>query len=112
MSFGIRSIASGLAQPFARPTAGAAPRISGTTTVGQILTCHHGVWTGGGAVTFAYQWFNSASGSLVGNGANTATYTLQATDASPDTIRCRVTATDSKYGTTVVWTASTPPITP
>ena len=114
MSFNVGTAATTRA-PVPRP-AGGGPYITGTTTVGQALTCAPGQWTGLATLSYAYAWENSASGLLgAGNGGQTATYTLQVTDASPDKVRCRVTATSNKAAAapaSVVYTRWTKAITP
>ena len=52
--------ATGGAMP--APVNTVAPSISGTSTVGSILTANNGTWTGEG-ITFSYQW--SVNGSAV-----------------------------------------------
>src|SRR5262249_50394415 len=70
------------------------PSISGTTTVGQLLTADPGAWSG--SPTFAYQWqrCDAGGGSCVDIfGATSATYTLTVADQG-HTLRVRVTATN------------------
>jgi hypothetical protein len=78
----------------------------GTPAVGEVVTVNTGTWTGQPTPTFTYQWKN-AGVALVGNGATTNSYTLQATD-SGDLITCTVTATNSA-GTANVTTAAITP---
>ena len=66
------------------------PAITGSNTVGSVLTATTGVWTGYPAPTFAYQWKRGATN--VGTNANT--YTTVAGDAGL-VITCVVTATNS-----------------
>lgn len=71
------------------PSNSVLPAISGTLTVGQVLTAYEGVWSG--APTYAYQWKNEGSNI---SGATSRTYTLQAGD-SGDNISVTVTATNA-----------------
>lgn len=34
-----------------------APDVTGTPTVGEVLHCDYGVWSGDPPITYAYQWF-------------------------------------------------------
>ena len=71
------------------------PMISGTTTVGQVLTTTNGTWAGSPS-SYAYQWrrCNAAGGACADIGGATAnTYTLVAGDVDA-TIRVVVTATN------------------
>jgi hypothetical protein len=69
-----------------------APAITGNTTVGSVLTCSPGTWSGYPAPTFAYQW--TLDGVDIA-GAVASTYTSLAGDAGK-TVACRVTATNSE----------------
>lgn len=72
------------------PTNSVAPAVTGTATVGQVLTTDNGTWAhmGGFSPTFTYQW--QRAGVNIG-GATSGTYTLvDADDALA--IRCVVTA--------------------
>lgn len=70
-----------------------APVISGTNIVGQTLSCTTGTWTGGGTITYAYQWKRNGTNIL---GANSSTYVLVQADAgNTANITCVVTATNS-----------------
>lgn len=71
------------------------PVISGTTTVGQTLTCSEGTWTGNPTPTYSYQWFDDA---VAISGATSSTYLLTASETG-GTITCRVTATNSEGST-------------
>ena len=83
-----------------------APAMTGTETVGQVLTSTSGTWgldspfSGGtnGTVTYAYQWTRSndagGSGEADISGATSSTYTLVSAD-SGKFVRCRVRATNS-----------------
>ena len=68
-----------------------APAVTGTATVGQILTTTDGTWTGYPTPTYTYQW--QRAGVNIGSATN-STYTLVNAD-SASTISCVVTATNS-----------------
>ena len=67
-----------------------APAISGSTTLGSVLTTTDGTWTGTATITFTYQW--KRGGVSIG-GATASTYTLVAADSS-ENITCVVTGTN------------------
>jgi hypothetical protein len=67
-----------------------APAISGSTTLGSVLTTTDGTWTGTATITFTYQW--KRGGVSIG-GATASTYTLVAADSSAN-ITCDVTGTN------------------
>ena len=67
-----------------------APVISGSTTLGSVLTTTDGTWTGTSPITFSYQW--KRGGVSIG-GATASTYTLVAADSSAN-ITCEVTGTN------------------
>ena len=73
------------------PVNSVAPVISGTATVGSILTSTTGTWIGTLPITYTYQWLRN--GSNIG-GATSSTYTLVTADTS-NLVSCRVTATNS-----------------
>lgn len=83
------------------PTNTTAPVVTGTTTVGQILTSTSGGWTDNGAPAFTYQWQRDTAGNLsfsnIGS-ATAATYTLVSGDAG-NKVRCVVTDTDANGAT-------------
>ena len=68
-----------------------APVVSGTNTVGSLLTTTNGTWSGSLPITYTYQWLRN--GSNIG-GATSSTYTLVTADTS-NVVSCRVTATNS-----------------
>ena len=68
-----------------------APVISGSTTLGSVLTTTDGTWTGTAPITFSYQW--KRGGVSIG-GATASTYTLVAADSSANII-CEVTGTNA-----------------
>jgi hypothetical protein len=55
-----------------------APAITGTATVGQVLTLGNGTFTGDATITYTYQWFR---GGVAIAGATAATYTLVTADS-------------------------------
>jgi hypothetical protein len=67
-----------------------APVISGSTTLGSVLTTTDGTWTGTAPITFSYQW--KRNGISIG-GANASTYTLVVADSAAN-ITCDVTGTN------------------
>ncbi|WP_353076991.1 hypothetical protein [Flavobacterium sp.] len=68
-----------------------APVVSGTNTVGSILTTTNGTWGGSTPITYTYQWLRNGSNII---GATSSTYTSVLADSSAN-ISCRVTATNS-----------------
>jgi surface protein len=78
------------AQTYSAPAIVSAPVISGTTTLGSVLTTTDGVWTGNPTPTFTYQWKRGVSNIT---SATSATYTLVSADSSA-AITCVVTATN------------------
>jgi len=85
-----------------RPYAEARPTISGTATLGQILTCNDGVWIPQ-PISITRQWIRDASTVIAG--ATATTYTLVAADQT-HTVKCRVIGTNT-YDATTIDTAST-----
>ena len=72
-----------------------APAVTGTTTVGSVLTTTNGTWTGDVSSGYTYQWQrdNTGGGSYSNIGSATAsTYTLVDADDGCN-VRCVVTAT-------------------
>jgi hypothetical protein len=91
----------------APPTNTAAPTISGTAQVGQVLTASVGTWTG--SPSYGYQWLRAGTSI---SGATGFQYTLTSTDVG-NGIACTITATNaggstsatSAYTTTVTYPA-------
>lgn len=67
------------------------PAVSGTPSSGNTLSCTTGTWSGGGTITFAYQWRRNGSNIPL---ATSSTYLLTNADAETS-IDCLVTATNS-----------------
>ncbi|HSZ13960.1 MAG TPA: carboxypeptidase regulatory-like domain-containing protein [Solirubrobacteraceae bacterium] len=88
-----------------------APRVTGNATVGGILTCEEGSYSGVPAPTLSVEWLRE--GEAVA-GATSATYTVQTADAGHQ-LQCKVTATNV-MGWLWVKTAGipipVPPVTP
>ena len=72
------------------PANTAVPTISGTVSIGQVLTSTTGTWTGVPTPTYTYQW---QRGTTNISGATSSTYTIQLGDGGY-TLRCVVTATN------------------
>jgi len=68
-----------------------APQITGIKTVGSLLTCSDGTWTGTPVITFTYQWQRD-SVDIIGETNNT--YTITVADDSTF-LTCIVTASNS-----------------
>ena len=97
---------TGTPPPAGAPTNTFAPGISGTTVKGQTLTADPGGWSGGGNITYAYQWQRCTSGSCSDVARATArTYQLGAADVG-HYMRIKVTATNAA-GSTVAFSALT-----
>jgi len=78
---------------FTYPIVNVPPVITGTKTVGSVLSCTDGTWTALTAVTkYSYQWLRD--GALI-SGETNKTYTLQAADSNKN-VTCRVKATNIK----------------
>jgi surface protein len=103
-----RSVVAGVVAgiPKDPPVNTVAPAVTGTTKVGQTLSCTEGTWTGTPTITFAYQW---KRGSTNISGATSATYVLASADFA-ENITCDVTATNSA-GTATQASNSVGPIT-
>lgn len=84
--------------PQVAPSNRIAPAISGTPTVGQLLTCSSGTWIGSPAPTFSYQWKRNGTNLP---GATASTYTPVSADNLQD-MTCDVTATNANGSTTQV----------
>jgi hypothetical protein len=79
----------------------AAPAITGTALVGDMLTCSNGSWTGEGMLSvrsgwplstpFGYQWLREGSAF---SGATSASYVVQSADEG-HSLACEVTATNA-----------------
>ena len=67
-----------------------APVVSGTTEVGETLSCTSGTWTGAATITYAYQWRRDG---VAIDGETAATYELAEGDLDA-MISCLVTATN------------------
>ena len=78
------------------------PTISGSPSVGSILTAVPGSW-GPGSVAFSYQW--KANGTAI-SGATAATFTITAAQLG-QTITVAVTGTETGYTTATVESAAT-----
>lgn len=72
----------------AAPANTALPVITGTPTVGQVLTCSNGTWTGAPAPTFSREWLRAG---VAVPGAVFEQYTVSTSDVGL-AIRCRVAA--------------------
>jgi carboxypeptidase family protein len=66
------------------------PRVFGTPSVGSILACEPGSWTGNPKPTFAYQWLRAGEAIA---GATSSTYVVQAADRGQE-LTCEVTGTN------------------
>lgn len=69
-----------------------APAVTGTASVGSVLSSTTGTWTGAPAPTFTYQWQRGTSTNI--SGATSSSYTIVSGDGGY-TLRCVVTATNS-----------------
>lgn len=66
------------------------PAITGTATVGQVLTLGNGTWSGDATIVYTYAWY---ANNIVITGANASTYTLVSAQLGKR-ITGRVTATN------------------
>ena len=86
-----------------------APNITGSSVIGQTLTCSNGTWTGTNPITYTYQWKNNGVDIL---GETNSTYVTVFGDYG-DSITCEVTGTNiagssSAISNSIVVTAATP----
>ncbi|HEX7763966.1 MAG TPA: DUF4347 domain-containing protein, partial [Cellvibrio sp.] len=87
------------------PVNSAVPTVTGTMVVGNTLSTTNGTWSDadGDGRTYTYQWYraddNSGTNLAAIGGANSASYTLTASDAQKY-LRVVVTANDGNGGTT------------
>jgi len=79
------------AQTYSAPVNTIAPVISGTTTLGSLLSVTTGTWTGNPSPTFAYEWTRNGLSII---GATSSTYTLVIQDSNAN-INCFVDATNA-----------------
>lgn len=101
-----RAAASRAAYGYAnKPVCSVAPAITGTTTVGQTLTCSSGTWSK--SPTYAYQWLRDG---VAIAGATAATRVLAAPDGGA-LMSCTVQASNAGV-TGVATSAATAAITP
>ncbi|MBZ9705398.1 hypothetical protein LB543_01470 [Mesorhizobium sp. ESP7-2] len=91
----------------ATPSNTVLPAISGTATQGQTLSCSAGTWSGGGSISYAYQW--KADGTNI-SAATASTYLLTASEVGK-VITCAVTATNAA-GSASATSAATATVTP
>jgi cell wall-associated NlpC family hydrolase/peptidoglycan hydrolase-like protein with peptidoglycan-binding domain len=84
-----------------------APVLSGTTTVGKVLTAATGAW-GPGKVDVAYQWYRGATAIP---GATATTYTLQPEDAG-QAVKVVTTGSRASYTSVSRVSAATAAVTP
>jgi hypothetical protein len=68
------------------------PRVSGSPSVGEALSCLRGVWTGTPPPAFSYQWLRD--GTAIANATGTV-YTVELGDEG-HVLACEVTATNSE----------------
>lgn len=85
------------------------PNVTGSSVIGQTLTCSNGTWTGTNPITYTYQWKNNGVDIL---GETNSTYVTVFGDYG-DSITCEVTGTNvagssSATSNSIVVTAATP----
>jgi hypothetical protein len=93
----VLSVASAVVRAAPGPVLLARPAVTGMLQVGSRLSGDAGIWSGGGTIAYAYQWYRcDARGSHCSTlrGATKSTYTLVAADAG-QTLALTVHATDS-----------------
>jgi Carboxypeptidase regulatory-like domain len=90
---GTTSGIDGALQPgvFEEPANTSSPAISGTPSVGDVLSCSPGSWTGNPAPTFTYIWLRG--GARI-TGASESSYTAQSADEG-QSVSCEVLATSA-----------------
>jgi hypothetical protein len=93
ISIGISVKGTKTSSPPSAPVNTVAPVISGTTTLGSVLTTTNGTWTNS-PISYTYQWKRGATNI----GTNTNTYTLVTADSLAN-ITCVVTATNASGST-------------
>lgn len=81
----VNPTASGVA-----PYMTAIPTLSGTFTVGQVITAANGTWAGDATITYTYQWY---ANSIAISGATAGTFTLTSAQLGKR-ITARITATN------------------
>lgn len=81
------------------------PLVTGTPTVGELLSVSDGTWTGGGTIVYTYQW---TADDVDISGATNNTYTLTAAEVDA-IVACDVTATN-EAGATDAESSSVGPI--
>jgi hypothetical protein len=86
------------------PSNSVAPVISGSASVGSILTTTDGTWTGTLPITFTYQWYRGAT--LIAS-ATSSTYTTQPADIG-FAVSCQVTGTNIAGASTASSNVITP----
>jgi hypothetical protein len=90
---GARSVISAPVHvPGAAPLEVEPPRVSGSPSVGEALSCLRGVWTGTPPPAFSYQWLRD--GTAIPNAAGSV-YTVELGDEG-HVLACEVTATNSE----------------
>jgi hypothetical protein len=101
------STASNSITTYILPTNTVAPVVSGTATVGQLLSTTDGTWDGAAPISYTYQWQRN---NVNISSATSSTYTLVDADVG-NPIRCVVTGTNS-YGNSSANSNSTANVSP
>jgi uncharacterized repeat protein (TIGR01451 family) len=97
-----------LPPPSVAPTNTAAPSVSGTPRVGEVLSAQPGTWSGTPTPTITYQWQRCDTSSCANvSGATNTTYTLASADLGAS-MRVVVTATNGAGAATATASASGP----
>lgn len=88
-----------------------APVVSGTITVGSVLSCTTGTWVCG-PTSYAYQWYDLSASSVATpiSGATSSTYTLQGSDYGLQ-VFCTVTASSTHGASAAIPSNAVGPIT-